>query len=208
MVDGKIVQEHDLFLKSNGWIGAIEYEPVPKYFTPKQAEGVILSYPDELHSEISDSKERLVTVYHFINDLGDASGDDFILQTSIRTTFNDKWAVCQAIRIYIIGTKGAMIIPFSRPGCSSDNDLMLNDLYLDGKEHDLSAFAANFDDFTSIVIKNKGQNVQVSVYDEVVYEREYQDSMGRFVGLRFKFIGLGEVEDVQLFDQENRPVEL
>ncbi|MEM6524501.1 MAG: hypothetical protein AAF693_11940 [Bacteroidota bacterium] len=101
-----------------------------------------------------------------------------------------------------------MVIPFSKPGCSSDNDLMLNDLYLDGKEHDLSAFGTNFDDFTSIVIKNKGQNVQVSVYDKVVYEREYQDSMGRFVGLRFKFIGLGEVEDVQLFDQENRPVEL
>ena len=32
LVDGDIKKEHDLFIKSNGWIGTIDYEPIPKYF--------------------------------------------------------------------------------------------------------------------------------------------------------------------------------
>lgn len=206
LIDGEAVNEHDLFLKSNGWLGTVEYKPVPKYFTPETSRSAILSYPDELVPEIENSKERLVTAYHFITDLGDVSGDNFSLDATLRNTYDDKWAVCQTSRIYIIGTTGAMVIPFSKVGCSSDNNLMLNDMYLNGKEHDLSAFGTELDDFTPIRITNENQLVKVFIGNNLVYEKEYYESLGKLVGLRFKFLGLGEVRNINLLDQNDNPV--
>lgn len=208
MVDGKAVKEHDLFLRSNGWLGTIEYEPVPKYFMPLSIERAILTYPKELAREIKNSSEPLISVYNYIDDLGNISGDNFTLKASIRTTFNEIWAVCQASRIYIIGTTGAMIIPFSKIGCSSDNNLMLNDVYLSGKEHDLSAFATELNKFTDVEISVNEKVFILSINDSEVYRKEYRQSMGMVVGLRFKFLGLGEVKSFTLLDQNCNEVAL
>ena len=208
IVDGQMVKEHDLFLRSNGWMGTIEYKPVPKYFVPQLTPETILTYPEELTKEIETSSDPLVSVYHYINDLGNVSADNFTLNTSIRTTFNERWAVCQASIIYIIGTKGAFMIPFSKIGCSSDNNLMLNDVYLNGKEHDLSAFGTDLSEFTDIQLNVRDQNVIISIKGSEVFQAKYESTMGRLVGLRFKFIGLGEVEYFELLDQRGGEVEL
>ncbi len=204
MIDGISIKEHDLFLKSNGWIGTIEYEPVPKYFTPKTTGDNGLNYPSELLAEIIESETPLVSVYHYIDDMGNVSGDNFHLEASIKNSYDDKWAVCQAAQIYIIGSSGAMIFPFSKVGCSSENNLMLNDVYLDGKEVDLSAFGVDLDNYTSIKIDVKEQDVSIAIRDQKIYQGTYSSSMGRLVGLRFKFLGLGEVEFFQLKDQHQR----
>ena len=104
LVNGSIVSKHDLFLRSNGWLGTIEYEPVPKYFRPLSDLDKKLYYPINLKEEISASAEPLTIIYHYINDLGNVSGDDFNLKASIRNTYDEKWGVCQASSIYIIGT--------------------------------------------------------------------------------------------------------
>ena len=208
MVNGEAIRKHDLFLRSNGWLGTIEYEPIPKYFTPQSNLDKKLHSPTSIENEISNSKEPLVIAYHYINDLGNVSGDDFHLKANIRTAYDDKWAVCQSSRIYIIGTDGAMIIPFSKPGCSSNNNLMLNDLYLNGKEHDLSAFGADFSDFTAVEIINEQKKLSILIDGEEVFSSSYAQSMGRFVGLRFKFLGMGEVASFELLDQNGEAVVL
>jgi hypothetical protein len=206
VIDGQPVKEHDLFLRSNGWMGTIEYEPIPKYFTPKKIEENGLSYPKELEVEISSSDQPLVSVYHFINDLGDISGDDFKLEATIKNTYDEKWAICHSSRIYLIGTRGAMIIPFSKVGCSSENNLMLNDLYLNGKENDLSNFGVDLTEFTDIKVDVNNKNVIISLGGQDVYNGNYNDTMGNLVGLRIKFLGLGEIKTLRLLDQYEKEV--
>lgn len=206
MIDGQLVKEHDLFLRSNGWMGTIEYKPVPKYFVPIATSDAILSYPKELIEDIENSSEPLSSIFHYINDLGNVSGDDFTLKASIRTTFNEKWAVCQSSNIYIIGTKGAMIIPFSMIGCSSDNFLLLNDVSLSGKKHDLSAFGTNLSSFTDIRVEVKNRLVTIYIEGKEVYQKRYNESMGKIVGTRFKFLGLGEVMSYSLVDKDGKEV--
>lgn len=201
VINGKPVQEHDLFLKSNGWMGTLDYEPVPKYFTPERFEQVGLTFPENLLTEVKNLNEPLLSTYHYVDDLGNISGDDFTLKSSIRVTYKEKWAVCQAAKIYVLGTTGAMIIPFSKVGCSSDNSLMLNDIYKDGKEHDLSAFGVDLSGFTNIQLKVNNKKVSVFINGSKVYSSEYQASMGKLVGLRFKFLGLGEIEHFSLRDR-------
>ncbi|MEM7375553.1 MAG: hypothetical protein AAF587_43570 [Bacteroidota bacterium] len=206
LVNGHSVREHDLFLKSNAWLGTVEYRPVPKYFSPQSNAEKNLTYPKDLVEEITESEDPLIMIYHFVSDLGNVSGDDFHLRATIRNTYQEKWAVCQTSRIYVLGTDGAMIIPMSRIGCSSDNNLMLNDFYLNGKEHDLSAFSTDLQDFTDIEILTVEKEVTVKFSGKEVYKATYQESMGRLVGLRFKFLGMGEVESFDLLDQDGNMV--
>lgn len=207
MVEGQEAQSHDLFLKSNGWLGQLEYDPVPGYFQPIK-DDTQLSIPKETQKEIAKREEPVVTSLHWIDDLGNVSGDNFTFNTTIVNVFDERWAVCQRMAIYFIGTDGAMIFPFSKIGCSSDLNLMLNDVYLRGKENDLSAFSADFTTPKRLSIKVREQEVFVSIEGKEVYSAAYQETMGRLVGVRFKFLGIGEVSSFELQDSADNRIPL
>lgn len=204
LVDGQIAKVHDLFLKSEGWLGMIEYESFPKYFAPSLSEGI--SFPKNIMDEITTQSKAVTSSFHFVDELGDISGDNFTFSTTIKNSFNDQWAVCQALRIYFLGSSGAFIIPFSKIGCSSENNLMLNDQYLRGKEHNLSALSCNFSNATQLQIEVKEKMVSVFIDRELVYSKSYNLSMGRLVGLRYKFIGAGQVIRHELLDDNGNKI--
>lgn len=205
MVENQPVLSHDLFLKSNGWIGTIEYEPIPKYFEPLIGDSS-LSFPDEIFREVSESNTPVTSTFHFIDDLGPVSGDHFTLHATIQNVFDDRWAVCQAFKVYCIGTAGAMVIPFSKIGCVSDNNLMLNDQYLSGKENDLSSLSADFSVPVDIKVTVLEKQVAIRINEKPVYTLSYHETMGRLVGLRFKFKGLGVVKSFEVLDNTNKRI--
>lgn len=208
LVDGQLVKSHDLFLKSDGWLGLIEYNPVPKYFMPNLISTSGISFPEEIIGEVRKLENPTESSFHLIDDLGGISGDDFSFSTTIKNTFDDRWAVCQSVKIYFIGTDGAMIIPFSKIGCASDNNLMLNDVYLRGKENDLSTLSADFTEPVALSIQVKKKQISISIEGVTVYKSKYSETMGNLVGLRFKFSGLGEILDYEVIDQNNEIVSL
>ncbi len=201
MIGKDTASQHDLFLKSNGWLGTIDYSPVPKYFTPTSNGQEVLALPQSLTKEIETSNDALTTTYHYVNDLGDIDGDNFQLDATIKTNYNTKWAVCQRAQVYVLGSQGAHIVPFSKIGCSSDNWLMLNDNYLDGKQSDLSALGCDLSQFTDLSISITNKSVAISIGGVEIYQSAYIESIGKVVGLRFKFLGYGEVEEFSLLNK-------
>lgn len=197
LIDGTIVKEHDLFIKSKGWISTIDYQPIPKYIKPNFESG-LLKLPESNVDEIISSEKPIYSTYHFVNDLGEISGDNFTLSTSLRTVYSEKWAVCQKVQIIILGSKGALIIPLSISGCVSNLNVMLNDLYLSGKEHDLSALAVNLSTFQKVRIRVANRNVHVMLEGKEVFGRGFKNPLGRIVGIRYKFLGVGEVKGIEL----------
>lgn len=194
LVDGEILQEQDLFIKSEGWMATLDYEPIPKYI-PREtfSQDVFLGLGPDALAEISQSADPITSTFHHVGDLGGISGDDFVLEASIQNIYREKWAVCQSTRVIIVGTKGAMIIPFSLEGCSSENNLMVNDNYLNGKKHDLSAFSVGLSEPLEINITNRNKVISFSANGQELYSSEYHEPMGDVVGIRYKFLGAGEV---------------
>ena len=206
LVDGQSVKEHDLYLRSDGWIGTINYQPVPKYFSLEGSDERQLVCSGDVIEEVKSLEEPMTTTFHYVSDLGSISGDNFTLQSTLKISWNDKWAVCQSARIYVLATDGAMIIPFSSIGCSSNNGLMLNDVFLSGKENDLSAFGTDLSRYTDLEIKVRNKKIFVSINGNQVYEGEYFETMGRLVGLRYRFLGVGEVSSFSLQDQASTTI--
>lgn len=198
LVDRQIIKEHDLFITSNNWMGTIDYKPIPKYVSNTDMFRDRLSFSNTIINEIKSTTEPVVSTFHLVKDFGAVSGDNIRIKTSVRNLYREKWAVCQKFRIVILGTNGALIVPFSIPGCVSDINVMLNDVYLRGKEHDLSAFGVDFSDFRTIDINIIEKKLTVFVDDKEIYSRQYNKSIGKFVGIRYRFLGAGEINHLNI----------
>lgn len=206
LVDGQIIKEHNLFIKSNDWLGMIDYKPIPKYIHHSDLKNKNLSFPKTIFEEIKSNETPLTASFHFVDDFQGTSGDNFTLNTSIKNSYQDKWAVCQNVRIVILGTTGAMVVPFSIPGCVSDLYLMLNDFYMNGKENDLSAFGFDFSESRDISIEVENQEVTISVDLKEIFTGSYDESIGDFVGIRYRFLGAVEIEHLSVANQEGKVV--
>lgn len=201
VVDNTIIKEHDLFIKSEGWLATLDYEPVPKYISTGIINEENLSLPKEAITELEQSNYPLISTFHHVNNYSNSiSGDNFILKTSVKNVYREKWAVCQQMSIYILGTKSAIIVPFSIPGCVSEIGVMLSDIYLSGKEHDLSALGLEMSSLRDLQIEVKDKNLTVYADSIKLFSRTYNKSIGNIVGFRYRFKGAGTVNYLKVSD--------
>ena len=96
-----------------------------------------------------------------------------------------------------------MIIPFSIPGCVSEIGVMLNDVYLSGKENDLSMFGTDLSQFKKFEVRVENKNVNVYIDEKNIYTGQYFSPIGNIVGIRYRFLGAGEVDFLKLRNIES-----
>ena len=65
--------------------------------------------------------------------------------------------------------KSAFIIPFSIAGCVSEIGMMLSDVFLSGKKHDLSSLGTDLSEFKDIEIKVKDNLATISIDTNEVF---------------------------------------
>ncbi|WP_190808757.1 hypothetical protein [Flagellimonas sp. S3867] len=198
LVDGKVLKQHDLFIKTEGWLGTLDYRPIPKYVKSNAIYDGKLSMPPHILTEIANVEEPFSSTFHMVKDFESISGDNFELRSTIQNTYRDKWAVCQKAFIIVLGTKGAMVISFGIPGCASELYVMMNDTYLNGKEHDLSKLGLDLSEAKDIRIEVKSKQLNIFVEDQQLFSGSYKESMGRIAGVRYRFLGAGEVSQSKL----------
>lgn len=201
MIDGNIIKEHDLFIKTDGWLATIDYEPIPKYIRDKSWSQHNLSFSNNVINEIKSSTQPLISTFHYINSLDSISGDNFTLNSSIKNVYREKWAVCQKTYVYIIGTKSALIIPFAISGCISEIEGLISEKTINGKTNDLSSLGVDFSEFKIINIKTENKHLTVSVDHKKVFSTQFENSIGDIVGLRYRFYGVGEVKNIELYSK-------
>src|SRR6185503_6444379 len=153
ILDGKIVKQHDLFIKADKWMATIDHQPIPTYVKGKD---LLLKDKMEVSenvlTEIKAITKPIWLTYHLVKPFGNLQSDNFTLESSIKNTFAEGPAVCKSAKIFVLCSKGAFIIPFTIPGCISDVNLKVNDVYLQGKSNDLSSFSADLSEWNPVKI--------------------------------------------------------
>jgi len=200
MVDGTPIKQHDLFIKSNGWLGTLNYDPIPKYIMEEELRNGTLSFPANIVQEITASDRPLSTTFHKVEDFAAISGDNFVLNTRIKNTYHEKWAVCQNTSIAILGTKSALVIGLSIPGCVSEIGVMMSEVYVDGKENDLSGLGVDFSSGRNLSIEVRNKRLGVFLESDELFSGSYTQSIGNIIGMRIQFLGTGEIFHVKLTD--------
>ena len=199
-VNDQIVRQHDLFIKSNGWLPLVDVSPVPVYFKPGDIinDGSIgLSLNKIISNNIELQPNAPWVGYYNVGDFGDILSDDFVFETEVKNEYSEGSAACQHTEVHVLFEGAALVIPLSIPGCVSE--LSFGDM--NGKKLDLSPLGVDF---------NKWVNVKVSVQDSLVhllingkqaFELKVNVRPIRFAGVIFRFQGTGSVNFIRISKQ-------
>nr|WP_294947399.1 hypothetical protein [uncultured Mucilaginibacter sp.] len=203
IVNNKIVKQHDLLIKSNGWLAAVTLKPVPVYFDSTevmQGGKMALDAAQIQAHNIKMQPEAPYVLYSNVKDFGEIYSNDFVFETSLKNTFKEGTAMCQQTHIYILCKGTAVAIPLCAKGCVSDIDFIFTNYFRSGKTKDLSMFGADFSKYVKVRVESHNRVGKVYLDDKLVYTVDSDIIRSKIIGIDFSFQGTGSVDYVKLFN--------
>ena len=203
LVDGQVVQEHDLYVRSDGWMTIAEAAPVPHYLPTHISGGQMQASPAWLHQKKLLTRDEAPWIrYCYVENLGALSANDFTLETRIKNDYNQGEAVCQESQVSVVCSEGYFAIPLSIPGCVGQLNMALGSKGISGTTHDLSALGCDLSQWQTLRLEVHNRQVTIYLNDQLVWKDAYTEDAGKVAGLRYRFHGPGAVDYVRLLDGE------
>jgi hypothetical protein len=165
-----------------------------------------LCFPPAILEEIKSAEKPFTSTFHLVDDFENVSGDNFTLQATLKNNYNEKWAVCQQTQVMSLGTKSSIILGLSIPGSVSEIGVMMSEVYLSGKKHDLSGLGADLSAYRNLKIEVVEKQLKAYLDEGLIFSEDYNESIGNIAGIRFRFLGAGEVAKVHLRDIQGKKV--
>ncbi|MTI32628.1 hypothetical protein [Xanthovirga aplysinae] len=201
ILNDSIVNEHDLYIETEGWLGTLDEMPIPKYLSEEEIEkgdGIGIS-PQDLQLMGYDLKNEIPQLSLFnISKEREVPSDNFYFKTQLKSTFNQGQAVCQFVQIKLFAQNGVHLIPLSIKGCVGELGLIVGNEYQSGKTTDLSAFGVDFSDWVTVVCKVKDKQVEIFINNNLSFQGSFTDDIGPIVGYQFVFQGGGVLRETEL----------
>ena len=198
-----ILQEHALIVPTDGWMGLIDTETsVPIYAEMNSFTSDYLSVSDEWtnKSDIDLLKGEHTLNYFNVGSFDPVASESLILEMDLKVEVDEGHAACREGTVILIGEHGRVAIPFALPGCSAKMYLVASDKEVNGRTNDLSPLGIDLSAWHAITVAMQDRLVFVEIDGEKAYQIPYTTDLGKIVGLRFRFKGLGMVKNVTLRD--------
>ncbi len=115
IVGDQAVKEHNLLIRSNGWMAAIRQKPAPVYFSlteVKNAGKLEIKSSQVRSKNVKQEPVPAAVMFANVGDFGEIYSDNFVFETSVKNTYTEGAGACQnsTIFLYCIGT----VIEFRR----------------------------------------------------------------------------------------------
>lgn len=196
-INDQVVQEHNLLIKSQGWLPLIDLKPVPVYF--KQSAILNKGFMGLSIKKINESNIPLQPNtpwigYYNVGDFGNLYSDDLIFETELKNEYNEGAAACQHSEVHVLFEGAAMVMPLCVPGCVAE----LSFADMSGKKLDLSALGVNFSDWVNVRFEVRDTLVQVYINRKKAFDLKAAMKPVRLVGLIYRFQGTGSVNFIKI----------
>lgn len=209
MYRNSVVDTVDVFALNRNWQPGIFQEDEDAPFKPisnpnldaTQNDMLYLS-PLQLQQSGIDSLSNYMLEFRYFN-FFDVSLDDFLFETIARNSVETGGKPCFDIDIELVGENGKIRCVFTQEKCFRFAQLIVSDVYINGRNHDLSMFSHDISNWNSFQIKSKDQATSFSINDELIFEQEYTKEIGRLKGIIFRYFGSGQTNSVQIFNERN-----
>lgn len=201
VVNNQVVREHDLFIPSNGWVTAVEQEPVPVYFPENDVrQNGTLRLPVSLIEarHIAMQPQPPIVTFRNVRDFKGLRSDNFVFETELKNDYKQGSAVCQFAQIMLLLENDVITLPLSNLGCVGELNLYIAGQSADSKTADLSAFGANMSQWTKLRCEAKDKKVQVFVNNKKAFETTFANPPARIIGIHYGFQGTGSVNYTKL----------
>jgi hypothetical protein len=202
VVDGEIRKESEVFITTKGWKGIVGHSPLPVYLSTEEARD------DSGHLGITARTLAVKTGSTVFSDTWTTfanvrafpgmSGDHFTFRTTLRNTSTVEQCLCRNIRITILGKQSAIIIPLSDKGCIASLNVLTGFNALSGKDHDLSAFGCDFNNWQQVICSEDNHLLKITVNGRQALTVSNALAIGDIVGVRILFEGTGAIREAVL----------
>ena len=211
IIDDNIAKQHNLLIKTDGWIGIARYsldDEIPIYIHNDNMikDGRIYISPEDLTADKVNIKDNdyLVTFYN-VGGFEKADGDNFIFETKVKNNLSDGGLTCQYMLAILMCENGRIIIPLSMAGCVANIYVKFIEKWVLGRQSDLSMFGCDMNNWNELKCVNDNKNVIIELNGKEIYKLQYNESAGRIIGLCYTFYGCGSIDDVRLSSIEPQP---
>jgi hypothetical protein len=201
IVNGRIVKEHGLLVKSKGWVAALLENKLPVYFNKQdvmKAGKMGLSIDKIETQNISLAPKAPILSFCNVQDFGDLYTDDFEFETAVKNEYRAESSVCQISDIYLLCKGTAIHIPLCTKGCESALNFFFTSYEVSGKKADLSAFGVDFNKFVKVKIQSKAGKAKIFLNDKLAYAVDHGIMRAQIIGVDIAFQGTGSVDYVRL----------
>jgi len=201
VVNDQILKERDLFIESDGWVAALDRSKGrPEYVLANDLiKQNTLRVSERVRQKIAQFEQPRTLNYCYFQNFGQLSGSDFTFETGFRHTLRSGRLICQQVKVSIVGTKGAVTLPFAIPGCVGELALYLNGEQVKGAVNDLSGFGCDFLQMQHLKVVNRQNLIQIYLNDQLIWTQHLKYNLGNLVGVRYRFAGDGEVDYVRYY---------
>ena len=101
VVADQVVREHELLIRSEGWLAAIETDEVPVYL-PVTEDSLEVTVQELEELGIALQPEVPTTVITRVGELGEVYTDNFTFRTRFRQTYAAGAAACRRVRVLLL----------------------------------------------------------------------------------------------------------
>lgn len=201
IVDNKIEKECIVNIRTKGWKGIIDKDPVPVYLSQAEShnEGVMgVSASIMLQKTGSPVFNNVWAKFANVREFKGIDANNFVFETHLRNTSAVEASICRRVNAIILLKGGAVILPLCDKGCISNIDLLAGVYSISGRDHDLSAFGCDFSNFQDLKCVVANNHLQAFLNGRQAIDIPNLGKLGDIEGIRFEFEGAGEVKDVHL----------
>ena len=202
VVDGEIRKESEVFITTKGWKGIVGRNPLPVYLSPEESRddsGRLGISARTLAAKTGSAVfSDTYTTFANVRPFPGLSGDHFSFSTTLRNTSTVEQCLCRNVRITILGKQSAIIIPLSDKGCIASLSVLTGFSAISGKDHDLSAFGCDFNNWQQVICTENDNMLKVTVNGRQALTVPKAQSIGDIVGIRIMFEGTGAIREAVL----------
>ncbi len=198
----KAIRTTHVNLYTNGWQCFFGYNNRKNFFPIDTEKGdFLLSVcPDSIFKTGFVRKdEDIIIKYRLVNDFG-VSGDHFSMKATVKDSRKFGTMHCFFASFIIHGDSGKVSVSFTSEDCIHKAWIRYGDVKLEGKYHDLSALAADFNQLQNLEISVFDQRLNVKIGDSLRYSQPIGLKIGSIRALLFDTTPSGVLKTFELTD--------
>ncbi|MDF7819253.1 hypothetical protein P1X15_16660 [Runella sp. MFBS21] len=211
MIGKEIIKEHDIQIKTDGWLGVVEADwgIEPLYF--KQSDIVNKTFVEvnrELLQKYDVSLHPTPPKIRLFNqkDIKGIMTDNFTFETELKSGPDEGNNACQKVTVLLQAKNDIMIIPLTKVGCVGDISLAAFGYYVASDKADLSGFGCTPSDWTKLRIECKQGEMKLFVNNKLAYTAKVTNTPTDIIGVQYRFNGTGAVRNTWLEGKDEKIV--
>jgi hypothetical protein len=199
-----IIDTASVYLQSRGWS-----------ITATMQHDTTRVYPI-FHNRITNEKNHLVLAKEVLDAGVDTNktffvafanvrpttidADNLQFSTDIKTSANRPGVRCSQVDIVIYGENDRHYLSLIKPECIAWSTFKFSEIQKDGEKSDLRALGYDLSNGGKVSLRIENKNVKLFIEGKEVFKTAYQKPIGKLMGIKFTFAGIGSFHNFQLSD--------